>query len=93
MLVGRCWMELEIAESHSLKDKRRVVKSLIDQVRQRFNVSIAEVDRQDSWTRSTMGVCWVANERRFLDQALARVVQFVQRDARLTLLDYGMEIE
>jgi len=86
-------MELQLLESRSLKDKRRVVKSLIEQLRQKFNVSVAEVDRQESWSRCSLGVCQVANERRFLDQALARVVQFVEQDGRVTLLDYGVEIE
>jgi len=55
MIVGISTIELLLAENHDLKGKRRALKSIKDQVRNRFNVSIAEVDDLDLWQRATLG--------------------------------------
>ena len=56
MVVGLATIELHIPASHSLKDKRQVLKSLLDTTRQKFNVSAAEVDHLDIWRRATIAV-------------------------------------
>ncbi len=56
--------------SHSLKDKRQVVKSLKDRLRDRFNVAVAEIDGLDSWQRSVVSVVTVSNDRVFAEQVL-----------------------
>ena len=55
MNVGVCRIDLELPGSRSLKDKRRAVRSIVDRVRSRFNVAIAEVDRNDSWQARDSG--------------------------------------
>ncbi len=71
MVVGvRCW-ELALAGCQSLKDKRRVLKSLKDRLHQRFNVSAAEVDHQDSWQRAALACSVVTTERRHAEEVLA----------------------
>lgn len=74
MVVGLCTVELFIAESRSLKDKRQVLHSLKDRLRGKFNVSIAEVDAQDLWQKAVLAMACVANEgghvSRVLEQAL-----------------------
>lgn len=74
MVVGICTVELFIAASQSLKDKRQVLHSLKDQLRGKFNLSIAEVDVQDLWQSAVLGLACVANDgshvNRVLDQAL-----------------------
>lgn len=75
----------------TLKDKRRVIKSLKDRVGNRYNVSIAEVDYCDSIRSSMLAIAMVANERRFVDSVLSKIVDFVRKETRLSLIDYNIE--
>ena len=76
-----------------MKDKRRVLRSITTRVRNRFNVSIAEVEDNDRWQILTLGVCCVSNDPRHANEMLSRVVSYVESirpDAEL--LDYTLEI-
>ena len=66
MRIGILRMELVVYEALSLKDKRRVIKSIKDRVRARFNVSVAEVDHLDSRQRATLAIAMVSNEATFV---------------------------
>ena len=75
--IGVLTLEIRVEDSHSLKDKRHVVKSLKDRLRHKFNVSVAEIDYQDLWQRSLVAAVTVAP-----DQSRAELVlQSVERDA------------
>jgi len=78
MIVGICSIALRLAENHDLKGKRRVLKSVKDRVRSRFNVSIAEIDDLDAWQRSTIGVACVSKDRAQVESTLAHVAAFVE---------------
>jgi hypothetical protein len=82
--VGIARLALFIGGSHSLKDKRMVLRRIKDLVRQKFNVSIAEVTENDLWQRAVLGVAVVANDRRFVESALDEVVEFVRAKADVT---------
>lgn len=71
--IGVLTLEIRVEDSHSLKDKRHVVKGLKDRLRHRFNVSVAEVDGQDTWQRSTIVVVNVSKDRAYAEQALRSV--------------------
>ncbi len=86
-------MELYLPDNHSLKGKRQVLNHLKDQVRNRFNVSVAEIGENELWQRGRLGVAVVSNERAFADQVLSKVVSFVSGDRRAVLLDYRVEIQ
>lgn len=92
MLVGILQLHLRIAASHSLKDKRQVIQSLIEHLRRKFNVSVAEVGHQDAWQSSVLGIACVANERRFLEEALAKVEQFVESELRVEIVGSDTDI-
>ena len=92
MVVGCCWMDLYFPESGSLKSKRQVLKSVIARLQNRFNVSVAEVDAQDLWQRSLIGVAVVSNEGSHANSVLSKVVQHVEGDRRLELLHYDIEM-
>jgi len=77
MHVSVCQIELRLPENHSLKGKRQVIKSIITRLQNKFKVSIAEVDNQDLWQLSTLGVACVSNHRKHADETLANVVKFV----------------
>ena len=78
MIVGIGTIELRLAENHDLKGKRRVLKSIKDRVRNRFNVSIAEIGDLDAWQRSTIGVACVSKDRDQVEGTLAHVAAFVE---------------
>jgi len=69
----------------SLKDKRRVVKSLIERLRNRYNISISEVDHNDIKTSAIIAIAIVSNDTRFINQQLDKIIAFMGRDARFTL--------
>ena len=92
MVVGvRSW-ELALAGCQSLKDKRRIVKSLKDRLHDRFNVSAAEVDRQDVHTAAVIGIAIVSGDSNFLEQCLDTVVNFIHNDGRFYVTDIKREI-
>ncbi len=92
MIVGLCQMDLQIPTSQSLKDKRRVVRSIVQRLRNEFNVSVAEVDHLDSWQLSTIAVACVSTSASYAHGLLERVVRHVEKQ-RLDaiLLDYETE--
>ena len=92
MTVGTCRVELRLAGNRSLKGKRRVVKSLKDRIRGRFNVSVAEVDRLDEWQRATLGIVCVSNNSRLVDETLTKVVNLIETDADALILDYEIDL-
>ena len=61
-------------EAHSLKDKRQVLRSLKDRLRAKFNVAVAELDFQDTWQRSVVGVVTLSNEEQHVEEALQKVL-------------------
>lgn len=75
--IGVLTLDLRIEDSHSLKDKRHVVKGLKDRLRRRFNVAVAEVDGQDLWQRAVVAAVTVSGDRVHAEQ----VLQSVEREA------------
>ena len=78
MNVGVCKITLRLPENQSLKGKRRVISSLCTRVRNKFNVSIAEVNDNDSWQLATLGITCASNDSRHTGEVLARVVAFIE---------------
>ena len=75
--VGVITLEMRLDESHSLKDKRHFVKGLKDRLRSRFNVSVAEIDYQESWQRGLVAAAVVSSDHALAEQ----ILQSVERDA------------
>jgi uncharacterized protein YlxP (DUF503 family) len=71
--IGVLTLELRIDDSHSLKDKRQVVKSLKDRLRHKFNVSVAEIDFQELWQRSLIAAVTVSPDQRHAEGVLQSV--------------------
>jgi len=93
MNVGVCRIDLEFPASHSLKDKRKVLRSIVARVQSRFNVAIAEVDRNDSWQVATLGVTCVSNDPRHANEMLSKVVNFIQGcREEVVMADYQAEM-
>jgi uncharacterized protein YlxP (DUF503 family) len=92
MVIGAATIELEITDGATLKDKRQVVKSLLDRIRGRFNVSAAEVDRLDSPRQATFAIAVVANDAAFVHRVLEKAVDLIEREPRAYVSDYSIEI-
>ncbi|MEE9277273.1 MAG: DUF503 domain-containing protein [Dehalococcoidia bacterium] len=78
MVVGCLQLRLNLAENHSLKGKRAVVRRVTDRVRNKFNVAIAEVSTQDDHQVATIGVVCVSNDAKQCHAVLMKVLNFVE---------------
>ena len=77
MKVGILRINLRLPENSSLKGKRQLLKPITTRLKNRFNVSVAEVGHQDLWQLASLGVCCVSNDKRHIDEVLSKVVSFV----------------
>ena len=78
MVVGVLRLTLYIDESHSLKEKRSVLRKIKARVRHEFNVSIAECDEHDLWQKTQLGLCQVGTDQAYIDGALQAAVRFIE---------------
>ena len=88
MPVAQLTLEIRIEHAQSLKDRRQVVRSLKDQLRQGFNVSVAEMDEAVTWQSATLGVVAISRSRDYLHG----LIEEVERAARRILNDRGAEL-
>ncbi len=92
MHIGVLQFTIEIPYAESLKDKRRVIKSMKDRLRRSHNVSVAEIDDQDSWTIATMGLAAAGSDIAQLNSLLDRILNSLQDWREATLADHQLEI-
>ena len=85
MIVGTMSAHLRLYGVTSLKDKRRIVKSLIERLKSRFNISISETDHQDSKTSAIISIALVSNDTRFINRQFDKIIDFMRADTRFTL--------
>jgi len=83
MMIAAAELELFIYEAASLKEKRSVIKSLIERTRIKFNAAIAEVGDNDLWQKSVIGIACISNHRQHALQQLDHIIQFFEEDARI----------
>ena len=92
MTVGVLQVEITIPDAFSLKDKRRVVKSLKDRIAHGHNVSIAEVDALDEHRRAIIAIAMVSNDARYVEGALSKLVDFIRMNPVAVLQDYQIQL-
>lgn len=92
MTVGVLQLELSVPDAFSLKDKRRVIKSLKDRIAHGHNVSIAEVGALDEHRRAVLGIAMVANDSRYVEGGLSKLVDFVRAVPQVSLIDYQIDL-
>ncbi len=85
MVVGVMTTQLYLHGMTSLKDKRRIIKSVIERLKSRFNISISEVDHNDIKTSAVLALALVSNDTRFINQQLDKILDFMRNDGRFTL--------
>ena len=84
-------LKLIIPNAHSLKEKRREIKSLKDRISSRFNASVAEVDMLDSWQNSVIGVCLISIDKSYLDKQYSLIETVVLEYSELELISADRE--
>ena len=93
MNVGICKINLHLPENLSLKGKRRIVGSLRTRIRNKFNVSIAEVENNDSWQLVTLGITAASNDESYTGEILNNVVDFINNNrGDFELISHDQEI-
>lgn len=92
MVVGVLDITVVIREARSLKDKRRIINSLKDRVGNKFNVSIAEVDKQNMCQAACLGVTNVSSDARYVRSSLEKVAAMVRSVKGVQVSDYHIEI-
>jgi uncharacterized protein YlxP (DUF503 family) len=92
MVVGSLKIEFRLTDNRSLKGKRKVVRSMVDKVKSRFNVSIAEVGSNDKWQKIELGVSAVGNDRRHIDSSLNHILSFLESLYLAQIVHTEMEI-
>ena len=93
MHVGTCIVKLRLPENGSLKGKRQVSRSIIERVKNKFNVSIAEVEDQALWQSLTLGISCVSNSASHANEILSKAVNFIENNRfDAELVDYEIEI-
>ena len=92
MVIGICQLHLRIPGNHSLKEKRHVIRKLIDRVSHRFNVAISEVGDNDLWQRARIGICTVGNDRRFVNSCLDKIIDSIEKMYLAEIIEKEIEI-
>ena len=87
MVIGVIGWELEVYGCQSLKEKRRVIRSLRDRLRARHNISVAETGHQDLWQRAEITACVVGSDRRQVEAVLSGADRLVEGEARARIID------
>lgn len=87
MIVGVITFELYIPGCNSLKAKRSSIKGMKERIRSRFNVSVAELDHNDKWQRSSLGVSIISNDRVHVEKVIGKITDLVYGDRRVEVLD------
>lgn len=94
MNVGVAVVSLHLADSHSLKEKRGLLRSLQSRLRQRFNVAVAEVGAQDSHQMAVLGLCCLGNGSAHTEQELSSALRFIEAEVvgRAEVVDCHTEV-
>lgn len=92
MHIGILQIEFHLPLAQSLKDKRKVTKSLTTKLRARHNISVAEVSYQDKWQRCLIAVACVSNTSELAHTQLSKVLQDCDREGEIVVIDHSLEI-
>ncbi len=92
MIIGSCKIYLEAEWVFSLKDKRMIVKSLVEKIRRKFNVSVAEVENNDIHKSIVIGIACVTNETSHADSIINNVINFIENNTDAVIVDVITEI-
>lgn len=90
--IAVCLLEIHIPEATSLKQKRQVVESLVKRLRNRFNLSAAEVGHRDLWQRSELGLAAVCRNSASADRVMEQALSFIEQENRINVISLEREL-
>jgi uncharacterized protein YlxP (DUF503 family) len=90
-MVGFYQLELYIPSALSLKEKRFVLKSIKERIRNKFNVSIAELGENEKWQRSLLGIAMVSNDGQLIESSFNKILNLIDNDGRVEVIDRLIE--
>lgn len=93
MVIGYSSVELFLPGITSLKEKRRIIRSIKDRIKKNFNVAISEVDFLDKWQRTLLGVVSVSNDSKYLESMLMKVVEEIRNKRNINILNYTIRVD
>ena len=91
MIIAAAEITLIIPENASLKGKRRVVKSLVERVRHKFEAAVAEVGDNDLWQKAKVGIALVGNDAQLLESRLQQIMKFIENQHLAEIIDSQVE--
>lgn len=92
MVIGCVQFKLSIPDANSLKDKRMVLRSLKDRMLNKMNVSVAEVDYQDTWKSCALAIVTVAAEKHIVETRISEVSEFIRSNPAIVVIDMMVEM-
>ncbi len=92
MVVGVCRISILMHGNNSLKGKRQVVKSIIEKVKNRFNVSMAEVEDNDAWQKAVIGFAIIGNDKAHINSSIDKVLAFVEALFLADVAEHSIEL-
>ena len=92
MTIGILQLVIFIHESNSLKQKRMVLHSIKQRLRNHFNVAVTQIADEDKWQKTTLAVVGVERQRKNMNSVLSEVANFIEKFNNIDLIDYKMEL-
>ncbi|MCK4276890.1 MAG: DUF503 domain-containing protein [Phycisphaerae bacterium] len=89
--IGLVHLDFRVPEAMSLKDKRRALKSFKDRLRNKHNVSVAEVNNQDNHRKAVLAIVMVGSERRYVESALQHIINAAETQRNMVLVDHDIQ--
>lgn len=91
MVIGVLQVQMHLPSAGSLKGKRKILKSLKDRLKNKFNLSVAELEYQDLWQSSTIGMAIISNDKQFANSVLSKATDLVNNQPEIIVTDIQME--
>jgi len=92
MFIATSIVQISTEECNSLKEKRSVIKGIIESVHAKFKISVSEIADNDKWHKGVLGLAVVTNEKRFSEEVMSNVISFIERRFPGRISDYDLEI-
>lgn len=92
MRIGILEIDIRLFFCSSLKDKRRVVKSIVTRLRNNFNVSVAEVDSYDLWQRASLAIALLSSDTNYSNKVLDKILDFLRKEKGIFIINFKKEI-
>lgn len=92
MFIGILKIEIFIPYTQSLKEKRQVMNKAIDNLKNRYPISIAEVDEQDKWQKGVIGISLVSSNKKFLESLLDKIISYIETNFDFNIIEIEREI-